>query len=55
MEVLIHNNADPFILSPMERNIIHIAAESKRSEVLSYVLDICAAHADRLDINQPDR
>jgi hypothetical protein len=55
MEILIHNNANPFILSPMDRNIIHIATESKRSEVLRYVLDIRTANTGKLDINKADR
>lgn len=55
MEILIKNNADPFSLSPMRRNTIHIAAESKRLDVLSFVLDIWAINKDKLDINRADR
>jgi ankyrin repeat protein len=55
MKILIKNNADPFILSPMQRNAIHIAAESKRSEVLSYVLEIWKKNKKKLDINKEDR
>jgi ankyrin repeat protein len=55
MEILLQNSANVFMESPMERNILHIAAESKRPEVLSYVLSIWEKHKDRLDINKPDR
>jgi ankyrin repeat protein len=54
MEILISNNTNPFILSPMERNALHIAAESKRSDVLSFVLDIWENNKDILDINKAD-
>jgi ankyrin repeat protein len=55
MDILLQNNADVFIESPMKRNVLHIAAESKRPDVLSYVLGIWAMHKDRLDINKHDR
>jgi ankyrin repeat protein len=55
MEILVSNNADPFIISPMKRNALHIAAESKRPDVLSYVLDIWENNKDSLDINKTDR
>jgi ankyrin repeat protein len=55
MEMLISNNANPFIISPMKRNALHIAAESKRLDVLSYVLDIWENNIERLDINKADR
>lgn len=55
MEVLVENNADPFIISPMKRNLLHIAAESKRPEVLSFALDIWAKNKDKVDINKADR
>jgi len=55
MRELRSNNADPFLDSPMKRNVVHIACESKRPEVLSYVLDIWRQNKDKLDINKYDR
>lgn len=55
MKILCANNANPFVESPMERNVIHIACESKRTDVLSYVLELWKLNKGKLDINKHDR
>jgi len=47
--------ADIFMLSPMGRNSLHIAAESKRPDVLSHVLTLWEHSKEKLDINLADR
>jgi ankyrin repeat protein len=58
LKILVNHDsvkADPFILSRTGRNMLHLAAESKKPEVLSHILDIWEHNKDRLDINLPDR
>jgi ankyrin repeat protein len=40
MKTLIEAGADPFTLSPMGRNALHLAAKWKDPDVLTYILDI---------------
>ena len=49
---LIYHGADPFILSNLNFNILHAAAESKTLGGLADALDIWRPRADQLDINQ---
>ena len=49
------HGADPFILSSLDANIIHAAAESKTLKGLVGALDIWKRHPQRLNINQANR
>ena len=55
MKILIDRGADPFILSNLDANIIHAAAESKTLNGLSGALEIWKRHPQRLNINQANR
>ena len=52
--MLLEHGADPFILSNLDANILHAAAESKTAGALNEALDIYRRHPHRLDINQPN-
>lgn len=49
------HGADPFVLSNLDANIIHAAAESNTLNGLSGALDIWKQHPQRLNINQANR
>ena len=49
------NGADPFILSNLEANILHAAAESKILDGLVGALEICKCYPQQLNINQANR
>ena len=51
---LIYHGADPFILSNLNANIIHAAAESKTLGGLDDALNIWRSHPERLNIDQPN-
>lgn len=55
MKILMDHGADPFILSNLDANIIHAAAESKALNGLVGALDIWKRYPQRLDINQANR
>ena len=55
MKVLVEHGADPTILSNLNANIIHAAAESKMSRGLAGALDIWRRCSDQLNINQTNR
>lgn len=54
MKLLIRSDADPFSISEKGRNAVHLAAESKSADVLSYVLGISDSNGQALDINLAD-
>lgn len=55
MKILINHGADPFILSNLDANIIHAAAESKALSGLVSALEIWKQYPQRLNINQANR
>lgn len=55
MKILMDHGADPFILSNLDANIIHAAAESKALNGLVGALEIWKRYPSRLDINQANR
>ncbi|KAL9029778.1 MAG: hypothetical protein Q9196_002020 [Gyalolechia fulgens] len=55
MKILVDHGADPFILSKLDANIIHAAAESVAVDGLVNALEIWKRHPQRLDINQSNR
>lgn len=55
MKILMDHGADPFILSNLNANIIHAAAESKALNGLVGALEIWKRYPQRLDINQANR
>lgn len=55
MKILMDHGADPFILSNLDANIIHAAAESKTLNGLAAALEIWKRHPQRLNINQANR
>jgi ankyrin repeat protein len=55
MDILVHNGADPLILSNLNANILHSAAESKLDTGLAGALNIWRRCSDRLNINQQNR
>ena len=55
MKILMDHGADPFILSNLDANIIHAAAESKALNGLLGALEIWKRHPQRLNINQANR
>ena len=55
MNILIDRGADPFILSNLDANIIHAAAESKTMNGLAGALKIWKRQPQRLNINQANR
>ena len=52
MRVLIRHGADPFVLSNLDANILHAAAESKSISGLDCALDIWRRYPRQLDISQ---
>ena len=54
VKALIHYGADPFILSNLNANILHAAAESKSLGGLNEALNICRRHPHKLNINAPN-
>ena len=55
MKTLMDHGADPFILSNLNANIIHAAAESKALNGLVGALEIWKRYPHRLNINQANR
>ena len=55
MRILMDHGADPFILSNLDANIIHAAAESKTLNGLSAALEIWKRNPQRLNIDQANR
>lgn len=55
MKILMEHGADPFILSNLDANIIHAAAESKALNGLFGALEIWKRYPHRLNINQANR
>lgn len=55
MRVLVRHGADPFILSNLDANILHAAAESKSTSGLDGALEIWRRYPQQLDINQANR
>lgn len=55
LKVLVNHGADPFILSNLDANILHAAAESKTVRGLEGALDIWRLYPRQLDINQVNR
>ena len=55
IEILVRHGADPFILSNLDANILHAAAESKTVSGLDGALDIWRRYPQQLNINQPNR
>ena len=55
MNILVDHGADPFILSNLNANILHAAAESKTISGLEGALNIRKLHPTQLNINQPNR
>lgn len=55
MKILMDHGADPFVLSNLDANIIHAAAESKTLNGLTGALEIWKRHPQRLNINQANR
>ena len=55
MKILIDHGADPFILSNLNANIIHAAAESKALSGLVGALEVWRRYPQRLNINQANR
>ena len=55
MKILVDHGADPFILSNLDANIIHAAAESKALNGLVAALEIWRRYPQRLNINQANR
>lgn len=55
MELLIDRAADPFATTPMNRNALHVAAESRSSSVLERVLQIPEYHGKWFELNGQDR
>lgn len=55
MKILMEHGADPFVLSNLDANIIHAAAESKTLNGLIGALEIWKRHPQRLNINQANR
>jgi len=55
MDILMHNGANPLILSNLNANILHSAAESKFDTGLASALNIWRRCSDQLNINQQNR
>ena len=54
MKLLIDSDADPFTISDRKRNALHLAAESKSPEVMSYALSRPSFQGQWYDINHSD-
>lgn len=55
MNVLTEHGADPFLLSNLNANILHSAAESKTDHGLAGALEIWKRYPDQLNINQSNK
>ena len=55
MRILVRYGADPFILSNLNANILHAAAESKATDGLEGALEIWRQYPQQLNINQANR
>ena len=55
MKILIDHGANPFLLSNLNANILHAAAESKKLNGLVEALEIWKRYPQQLDINQANR
>jgi len=55
MRILVDHGANPFILSNLDANILHAAAESRTISGLDGALDIWKLHPTQLNINQANR
>jgi ankyrin repeat protein len=55
MKHLIAHGADPFLFTKQERNSLHQAAESKRPEIMEYVLSLPEYNGQWFNINKCDR
>jgi len=55
MKILIDHDANPFLLSNLDANILHAAAESKALNGLAEALDIWRRNPRQLNINQANR
>lgn len=55
MKILVENGADPQLLSNLNANILHTAAESKTSHGLAAALEIRRQCLGQLDLNQINR
>ncbi len=55
MKILVDHGADPFLLSNLDANILHAAAESKIDQGLAGALEIWRRYPDQLNINQANR
>jgi len=55
MKILIDHGANPFLLSNLDANILHAAAESKALNGLAEALDIWRRNPQQLNINQANR
>lgn len=54
VQVLINHGADPFVLSNLQANILHTAAESKAVGVIDEALRLHKRFPEQLDINKPN-
>jgi ankyrin repeat protein len=54
MKTLIEHGADQFLLTDMKRNCLHQAAESKRPEIMEFVLNLPEFDGHKLDLNHQD-
>lgn len=55
MKILMSHGANPFLLSSLDANILHAAAESKALAGLAEALEIWRRHPQQLNINQANR
>jgi ankyrin repeat protein len=55
MELLCKRGADPFKTTNQNRNSLHQAAESKRPEIMEFILSIPEDEGEWFDINHQDR
>lgn len=55
MRILLDHGANPFLLSNLDANILHAAAESKALGGLAEALEIWRRNPQQLDINQANR
>lgn len=55
MKILVEHGADPLLLSNLDANILHAAAESKINRGLAGALDIWKRCPDQLNINQANK
>ena len=55
MRILVDHGANPFILSNLDANILHAAAESNTVSGLDGALEVWKLHPTQLNINQPNR